>query len=64
MATSLSKERGLTVSLFPLQDVIDFLSSEHTEGMLKGYSELSGSHVKTLYMDIDIGIDICIEIVG
>ena len=41
MATSLSKETDLTMSLFPLQDVIDFLSSEHTEGMLKSYSQLS-----------------------
>lgn len=58
MATSLSKEMDLTMSLFLLQDVIDFLSSEHTEGMLKSYSELSSSHLKILYIDIDIAIEI------
>lgn len=56
MATSLSKEMDLTMSLFLLQDVIDFLSSEHTEGMLKSYSELSSSHLKILYIDIAIEI--------
>lgn len=58
MATSLSKEMDLTMSLFPLQDVIDFLSSEHTEGMLKSYSELISSHLKTFYIHIDIALEI------
>lgn len=43
---------------FPLQDVIDFLSSEHTEGMLKSYSELISSHLKTFYIHIDIALEI------
>lgn len=58
MATSLSKEMDLTMSLFLLQDVIDFLSSEHTEGMLKSYSELISSHLKTFYIHIDIALEI------